>query len=513
MFSNINEWWKSASLRTRIGLFVGMSFIVLLTVLAFVWAFQDEYQVLFAELNGQDASALVSELDKTKTPYRLADGGNTILVPKDLVYKTRLKLMGQNIPLQGGVGFEIFNNADFGMTEFAQKVNYQRALQGELARTIMAFEEIKFARVLLVLPESGLFKKHQVSPKASVTLIMKPDTQLRPEQVVGIQRLVAASVPEIEASAVTVLDQQGVALSRNAPAATDDSGITLQLDLADSLNQQQQVKKQTEAYLTRKLSEVLEKALGPGQAIVTVDVNLNYDHVKVTQESVLAGNNRDGEATGVIVRRRKSVNSATGFTADTSSTRSEGAKQAAPPQESSTSEVEYQTGRRVEQIVTTPGSIRRVSVGVLIPGYPTEEKLRRIKEIVQMSAGINLDRGDAVAVYGLDQIASSGKTTAPMALPPLVDETGKGAPSAGLQATGPSVNTGQPNAAKPWTWALISVAILLVLGTLLYQWIARRRQSDSTPPLTPQQRDEMLREIRTWLNQPASDTGSRGASS
>jgi flagellar M-ring protein FliF len=517
MFSNINEWWKSASLGTRIGLFAGMSVIVLLTVLAFVWAFQDEYQVLFSELNAQDASALVTELDKSKTPYRLADGGNTILVPRDLVYKTRLKLMGQNIPLQGGVGFEIFNNSDFGMTEFAQKVNYQRALQGELARTIMAFDEIKFARVLVVMPESGLFKKRQVSPKASVTLIMKPDAKLRPEQVMGIQRLVAASVPEIQVSSVTVLDQQGVALSRNAPAGADDSGTALQIDLADSLNQQHQVKKQTEAYLTRKLSEVLEKALGPGQAIVTVDVNLNYDQVKVTEESVLAGDNRDGEATGVVVRRRKSVNSAAGFTADPGITRSEGARQTAAPQESSTSEVEYQTGRRIEQIVTTPGSIRRLSVGVLIPGYPTDEKLRRIKDIVKMSAGINLDRGDAVAVYGLDQVASIAKATAPMALPPVVDETGNSAPSAGLEATAPAVDHVQPNAAKPWTWTwnriLISVAILLALVALLYQLLARRQHSGSTPPLTPQQRDEMLREIRTWLNQPATDPSNRGASS
>lgn len=504
MFSNVKMWWESASVQTRIGLAVGTAFIVLVTIFAFTWVFKDDYQILFSELNAQDASVLVSELDKSKTPYQLADSGNTILVPKDIVYKTRLKLMGQNIPLQGGVGFEIFNNSDFGMTEFAQKVNYQRALQGELARTIMALEEIKFARVHIVLPESGLFKKQKVSPKASVTLVMKPDAQLRPEQVVGIQRLVAASVPEIEISAVTVLEQ-GVALSKNMPPVKDDNGLVLQLDMADSFNQRQQVKKQTEAYLTRKLSEVLEKAIGPGQAIVTVDVNLNYDHVKITQESVLAANNHDGDATGVIVRRRQSTNIIPSTTAaEIGNQGSDGTKQAAAPQQSTTSEVDYQTGRRIEQIVTTPGSILRINVGVLIPGHPTEEMLRRIKDILQVSAGINLDRGDAIAVYGLDEITSNGKARESMVLPPLVGETNKEA------ATVRQANEVPANVSKPWAWALIFVIIFLILGAVAYQLTVRRQHANTATPLTPQQREEMLRDIRSWLNQSVSETGNSG---
>ena len=136
---------------------------VLLIIAAFVtlgtWLLRTDYQVLFADLAPQDASTMVSELEKLKTPYRLSNGGNTILVPADIVHKTRLKLVGKDLPLRGAVGFELFNDSEVGMTEFAQKVNYQRALQGELTRTILAIEDVLSARVHLVLSEQGLFKK------------------------------------------------------------------------------------------------------------------------------------------------------------------------------------------------------------------------------------------------------------------------------------------------------------------------------------------------------------------
>src|SRR5262249_10524727 len=193
-------------------------------------------------------------------------------------HKTRLKVLGgKAAPLKGTVGFEIFNNSDFGMTEFAQKINYQRALQGELARTIMSIEEVKHARVHLAFPEGGLLKKNAAQPKASVTLALRGDGHLRSEQIVGIQRLVAASVPEMDPHAVTVLDQQGVALSRVADERDDAGGISGRLEL----------KKSTEVYLAKKAIEVLDRTFGPGQAIVSVDVTLSQDQVKTTREDVI----------------------------------------------------------------------------------------------------------------------------------------------------------------------------------------------------------------------------------
>lgn len=145
--------WSELSSLAKAGLISGVILILGSLLLGSLWLLNDDYQILFSELNAQDASAMVTELDRMKIPYRLAEGGTAILVERDAVYKTRLKLMGKGLDLRGGVGFEIFNNADLGMTEFAQKVNFQRALQGELARTIMSLDEVKSARVHLVLPD------------------------------------------------------------------------------------------------------------------------------------------------------------------------------------------------------------------------------------------------------------------------------------------------------------------------------------------------------------------------
>ena len=200
MYPILKHKWSELSSLAKAGLISGVILILGSLLLGSLWLLNDDYQILFSELNAQDASAMVTELDRMKIPYRLAEGGTAILVERDAVYKTRLKLMGKGLDLRGGVGFEIFNNADLGMTEFAQKVNFQRALQGELARTIMSLDEVKSARVHLVLPDSSLFKRQNARPKASISLIMKGNTQLSPEQISGMQRLVAASVPEIDSA-------------------------------------------------------------------------------------------------------------------------------------------------------------------------------------------------------------------------------------------------------------------------------------------------------------------------
>ena len=138
------------------------------------------YQVLFSDLRPQDAATIVAELERQKMPYRLAGGGTSVLVPEAEVHTARLKVMSRDLPLKGTVGFELFNNADLGLTEFAQKVNYQRALQGELARTIMSLTEIDSARVHLSIPESGLFRRSGAKPRASVALSTRTGAELPP---------------------------------------------------------------------------------------------------------------------------------------------------------------------------------------------------------------------------------------------------------------------------------------------------------------------------------------------
>ena len=164
----IREFAAGLNRTGRVAMVAGTLLACATTLAAGLWLMRSDDQVVFSSLTEADAAVLVAELERQKIPYRLGDGGTTILVDRDIAHKTRIKLMGKNLPLHGAVGFELFNTADFGMTEFAQRVNYQRALQGELTRTILALAEIQDARVHLVLPEEGLFKRSQGGAKASI---------------------------------------------------------------------------------------------------------------------------------------------------------------------------------------------------------------------------------------------------------------------------------------------------------------------------------------------------------
>lgn len=178
-----------------------------------------DYVVLAQGLRPADASAVVAELDKRGADYKLKDGGSTILVPAESADATRLAISGSDAAARGQIGFELFNKSDMGLTNFAQKINYQRALQGELVRTIMQMEGVESARVHLGLPERALFRGDRTEPSAAVTLALRPGLTADPARVAGIQRLVAAAVPEMPEAKVVVLDAQGRVISAAAPTS------------------------------------------------------------------------------------------------------------------------------------------------------------------------------------------------------------------------------------------------------------------------------------------------------
>jgi flagellar M-ring protein FliF len=491
VFDNIQQRWSASGNGTRAAFFGGLLAIALLFVWLIVWSVRDNFQVLFSDLDPQDASTIVGELEKIKVPYRLEDGGKSILVDKDAVYKTRLKLMGKGVNLRGTVGFEIFNNTDFGTTEFAQKINYQRALQGELARTIMDFDEVKFARVHLVMPESGLFKKNNVKPKASISLIMKGDSQLSAEQVTGIQRLVSASVPEIDAASVTVLDQRGVALTRNREAEGE----------AEASNGRLESKKQIEAYITRKVADMLDKAVGAGQAIVSVDVTLTQDHVKTTREDVIPLSMRDGESAGSVVRRRQTQNApvareadsvALKLSTDTSAAEPAPAPKRESPRMSGTTETEYQNGRKVEQTVSTPGSIRRISVGILLPDNIPLERADKIRDVVSMAAGLNVARGDSIAIYSIEQFAARNAAVA----------KGVTAPAAGTPKDPVAMHADDRHSGiVKILWMVLAGAVLLAMAVLLVRSFRRIDETDGhVMHLSEAERMETLASVRQWIS-------------
>jgi flagellar M-ring protein FliF len=469
-------FWSELGRAARTGLIAGAALIVGLALALGYWAYRPDYQVLFSDVAARDAAAMTAELDKVKTPYTLADGGSTVLVPRDLVYKTRLALMNKDVPLHGAVGFEVFNNADFGMTEFVQKVNYLRAIQGELTRTILAIDGIASARVHLAIPDQGLFKKATTKPKASVTLGMKRGQVLGAEQVAGIQRLVAASVPDIVSGDVTVLDQHGVALTR-----VNGDG-----ESAPTSGEQLDAKRSTEDYLLKKVSAVLDQTFGAGEAIASVDVALNLDRGKLTTEEVLPakGNPADQPVSGVVVRDRQTVREADSAVGVAGSRPAAGG--------TTTTEADYQVGRRVEQVAVAGGTVKRMTVAVVVKKPLTDQQIDKLKEVVSLAVGLNGARGDAIVVNSMERLV------------------GVAAPAAAAAAVVPADIPAQPaRTAKPdATSANVVIGVLvallvLVLLALAASVVARRRAPRPLPRLDGAQREQMLSDVRRWIAAPA----------
>jgi flagellar M-ring protein FliF len=488
LWNNVLAFWNGLEKRAQTGVLAGGAGILVAVTLLGYWTLHTDYQVLFADMEERDAGAVVEELKRRKMAFQLGENGTKVLVPAAQVHETRLALMNKGVVAGGGVGFEIFDNKDLGMTEYTQKVNYQRALQGELARTIMASEQVKLARVHLVVPEASLFKRDKSRSKASVSLVLKPGARFSAEQVLGIQRLVAAAVPGLEPGMVTVFDQRGVTLSSLSDAEDATAGGTGKLKM----------KRDVEDYFIRKIGEVMDRTFGPGKAIVSVDVALNFDEIKRTQHDVLPLRN-NGEESGIAVRKRQVIYRQGGGSAKATE-----ADPAAAPVTgtNSTTEVEYEIGRRVEEVVMAPGGIRRISVGVLVPQHMTSDQQSNVQEIVSVTAGLSESRGDAIAVHSVDELML---TNAANVAPAANAATGDGSTEAeGLTLT-------QMIAWAPAKWVLLALlGAALLVGAIIYTGIqarARRRAAEQEAA-AEEQRATLLAEIKGWIdNEKASAPG------
>ncbi len=217
----------------RLALLILAATLVVLSAI-YIFVFRVPYVTAYENIREGDAAAIVAELEAGGIPYRLENKGHDVLVPEDRAAEAQVLVAGADIPLGGTVGFELFNDSDMGLTEFAQKINLQRALQGELARTIMSMDGVEFARVHLALPERSIFRSEQGDPTAAVTLQMKPGQALSQQRIEGVRQLVAYSVPDLRADAVAVLDERGDLVS-GVPAA--DNGFDAPLTERAALEQ------------------------------------------------------------------------------------------------------------------------------------------------------------------------------------------------------------------------------------------------------------------------------------
>jgi len=416
LIQQFKEVWGRFS-RTQKILLVSIPTALFLGLMAFIVASsQSKYEVLYSRLEERDAAEVTTELKKENIPYQVRGRDNLImiLVPTDKVYDTRLSLAGLGLPRGTGVGYEIFDQPKWGSTDFTQKVNYKRALEGELQRTIGSLQEIQTARVSIVMPEPELFTDKEKPTTASVVLDLKPDAGLKKEQVRGIVHLVSASVEGLKPENVNVIDSKGNILSafiqeeqqENNPDNPDASTLTQQAKLAlHQMEVQQSYEKDLEAKITSMLSKVLE---GNSHFSVKVSAELNFDKTESDSETFEPVVDGQGIARSQQTKREQYVGdggfpaSVVGGVPGTDSNipgyQAVAGTNAQYSKEETTTN--YEINRTVKHAVVAPGSPKRVSVGVFVDNLQPQQ-VEAIKAAVTAAAGLDLNRGDQVDVENM----------------------------------------------------------------------------------------------------------------
>jgi flagellar M-ring protein FliF len=370
-----------------------------------------DYQLLYGNLPETDASAVVDWLKGQNVPYRLANNGHNILVPAPNVYEARLSLASMGLPQGGGVGFEIFDKQSFALTDFVQKVNYSRALQGELARTIASLGPVETARVHLALPEKRLFKEQQKPATASVIIKLAPGKRLNESQIEGIVHLVSNSIEGLDPAQVTVIDQNGNVLSR-----TGAKGLSGNLS-PDMLEFQMQV----EQRLEDRAQALLDKSLGGKNSMVRVSATLDFAQTEKTEETFdpeepvirseqlseeKSGSEITGGVPGVQSNLEGNTVQATGAT---------------PPSSRSQRTTNYEISKVVSKTTNPVGTVSKLSVSVLVadkvmPGKEKEPatteprpeaELKALETMVASALGLDTSRGDKIEVTSMPFLESA----------------------------------------------------------------------------------------------------------
>jgi len=375
-------------------IFIGLPLFASLAYAGFMIFDRLNYGPLYSNLSPQDGAAIVKELEAEKIPYSISGGGTVIEVPRGSIYQTRLRLAGKGVPAGGGVGFEIFEKTPFGVSEFTQQVNYLRALQGELSRTINALSAVQSSRVHLALPARSNFLGPEEKPSASVVVDMRPGYHLSPDQVQGIVNLVASSVPKLSADKVTVIDSSGRPLKDIIPAAATTEAERLNL-----------LKLQHEQELEHRIETMLDPVLGSGKVVVRANVQINPQETQMTKEQFDPDNK-------VVRSQRQTMDDSGVKTGGTPGVQAnipggEATKVAQENASKRSSEiVTYEVGHTTSRIFEPRGQVQKLSVAVLVDGKyekdkyvpRTKEEMEVIKGMVKRAVGFDDDRGDEIEV-------------------------------------------------------------------------------------------------------------------
>lgn len=408
--------WKQLGVSQRLTVVLATLGVIVALVGMSLWAGRADYALLYGRLSDSEAARVIAALEDSKVPYKTGGGGGSIYVPSDKVHVTRMQLAGRGIPKGDGVGFEIFDKPNFGISDFVQRANYVRAVQGELGRTIGQLDEIESARVMIVLPETRLFMDRDKHPTASVFVRVRSTGGLPARSVDSIRFLVANSVEGLKPNFVSVVDNFGNVLSENAD---DDS-------LAGLTTSQLAARRNLEQYLAKKAEGMLEKVLGPGQAIVRVAAEINFDTISRTEEKfdpegqVIRSETKNDENNDVS---RGANNETVGVSINTASSTntSGGPSLTTTRNKKTTGNVEYEISKSTSSVVQAGGGLKRLSAAVTVASRfegtgaerksapRPQEEMEKLRRIVQSALGNDTSRGDQVTVEEMpfnDQFAT-----------------------------------------------------------------------------------------------------------
>ncbi len=415
---NVMEFTRTAGGR-KILLMLGVAASVAVMAAVWMWGQQPEYRVLFSNFSDRDGGAIVAELEKMNVPYKYAEGGGAVLVPADRVHDARLKLASQGLPKGGNVGFELMENQRLGASQFVEQVNFQRAMEGELARSIESVSAVQAARVHLALPKDSIFVSEQKQPTASVLLNLHPGRALDPQQVSAIVHLVASSVPELATKNVTVVDQNGNLLSDAGKAPRVNGMDPSQIKYVQELQQD----------VVQRIESIITPIVGPGnvraeatadvdfsrseQAVESYKPNQTPDAMAIRSQQTSESLNGSANPAGVpgALTNQPPAPATAPITVPGQATPAPAA--AAQPATSTRKDatVNYEVDKTIQYVQQAGGGLKRLSVGVVVNYKKTVDKAGKvamkplseaektqITNLVKEAMGYNQARGDTVNV-------------------------------------------------------------------------------------------------------------------
>ncbi len=417
----------SSQLKTVFGSISPAKIFTLVMLIAFtlvgfiflmMWSGNTDFQPLYSNLNPEDAGAIITRLKEKKIPYKVSANQDAIMVLSDQLYEIRLEMASQGLPLGSGVGFEIFDNAKLGMTEFVQNVNFQRALQGELSRTINGFDEVKASRVHIVMGSDSLFSEDEKPATASVILKLRSGQTLSKGQVESIVHLVSSSVSGLNPENVTVVDNYGKMLAGSKGGGASDVPIS---------SNQMALKEKLEKSLENRLRTMLETALGPGNAIARVSCAMDFSKQEKTEERYHPDDKAVRSEQVFSESGSDEAAGASGVPGVLSNTQ---AGKAVPNEKGNPQSMEAQAFRKQERTVNYEVSkvirhtvesypkMTRVSTAVIVDGVHqfvegeggkkawkyiprSEDEMAKLEKIVKRAVNFDAARGDEIEVVNI----------------------------------------------------------------------------------------------------------------